>query len=136
MLTDSLNVRNSLGWGLRKPGIIIPRIAADAEISRFWMNVEDNSPNINLAADEEGVIDHGAGTITVWYPMGSDLSEVIFRWEVPSHYGVPYIITVGGVLRYNGQSKFNFGTTNPQTFIVGQKPGTTNFKEYVVTMVN
>jgi len=133
----NVNTRNALNWGFKKPkGLFVPRVPADAEFARFWMDVDDNQPNINLAADEDGVIDHGAGTISMWYPGGSTLTEVIFRWDVPAHFGTIYVVTVGGVVKTSGSSKFNFATTNPQTFIVMQKAGTSNFKEYVVTMWN
>ena len=108
----------------------------DAEFERFWMDVGDNSDNINLADDQDGVIDHDAGTISMWYPSGSDISEVIFRWDVPSYGGDDYVVTEGGVVATSGVTKFDFTATNPRTFIVMQEPGTTNFKEYVVTMWN
>ena len=96
----------------------------------------DNWENINLAEDQDGVIDNDTGTINVWYPGGSDLSAVVFRWDVPEYDGDDYIITHGGVVVTSGVTTFDFGTTNPRTFIVMQEPGTTNFKEYVITMYN
>ncbi len=130
-----LNRRSPLGWGFKRP--ISPRgPAPDAEFERFWMAWEDNNEKINLAEDLDGVIDHDAGTIDMWYPSGSDISAVVFRWDVPSYGGDDYPVTVGGVVMESGVDSFDFTAENPRTFIVMQEPGTTNFKEYVVTMWN
>lgn len=130
-----VNMRSALSYGFKIPFSLLD-LAPDAIIERFWLAHEDNWENINLAEDQDGVIDDDAGTINVFYPSGSDLSAVIFRWDVPSYSGDEYIVTEGGVVATSGVTTFDFATTNPRTFIVMQEAGTTNFKEYVVTMHN